>query len=183
MSGCDCSEEYGPCEVHGEVLAQGGGAAFGTADEQLVAEMRALVDVGAELSVAGSEEFDRLVWELEQSRDPVSGTAWFSDPDDHGAADWLVCQLESTIDHHVYRDDGFTIVRLLPGCPLLEDDEPAEESFTAGRFESVHPDRIDPDVPWSLPSNRIMPARVVTCQSCGYGHAAGSSCPQCGEVR
>ena len=32
---CECSEEYGPCENHGEVLAQREGASVRTADELL----------------------------------------------------------------------------------------------------------------------------------------------------
>jgi hypothetical protein len=108
---CECSDEYGPCEQHGTVLVSREGAALRNPDEQVMQLIEDLLDVGAELSVAGREEYERL------SENFHAGT--FTS-DDFGGADWLATQLESTVDHWVIYDDGYVIVSANHDCPLLE---------------------------------------------------------------
>lgn len=116
---CECSEEFGPCEDHGETLVVREGASLHTADELSMILIDDLVSVGAELSPWGRTERDRLSAALEASRDNVSGTAWFADPDDADAAHSLADQLEGYVaDLWIIRDDGYRIVRPHADCPL-----------------------------------------------------------------
>ena len=118
---CECSEEFGPCEQHGEQLAQREGASTRTGDELTMVLIDDLQSVGAELSVWGKQELTRLESALEASRDPVSGCAWFNDPDDADAAVSLADQLEAYVaDLWVIHDDGYRIVRPSKDCPLLD---------------------------------------------------------------
>lgn len=116
---CDCSEEYGPCELHGETLCQREGASLRTADDLVMVLIDDLVGCGAELSAWGREQYDRLSAQLESDRNPISGCGWFSNPDDGEAARSLADQLESYVaDLCVIRDDGYRIVRPSDDCSL-----------------------------------------------------------------
>jgi hypothetical protein len=116
---CDCSDEHGPCEQHGDVLVAREGASLHTADELAIIEIGDLVSLGAELSVWGRAEYVRLAVQLEADRDATSGVAWFSDPDDGEAARALADQLESYVaDLWIVHDDGYRIVRAHDDCPL-----------------------------------------------------------------
>ncbi len=116
---CDCDEEYGPCEQHCEVLCVREGSSVRTADDLTMVLIADLIGCGAELSPWGHAEYDRLSAALEQDRDPHSGCAWFSDPDNADAALSLAYQLESYVaDLCVIRDDGYRIVKPTPDCPL-----------------------------------------------------------------
>lgn len=117
---CDCSDEFGPCEQHGETLVVREGASLHTADELTMIEIEDLVSVGAEISVWGREEFKRLTAQLEADRDSTSGAAWFENPDDAEAARDLVFQLENYVaDLMVIHDDGYRIVKPSDDCPLI----------------------------------------------------------------
>lgn len=108
---CECSHDYGPCEQHGTILVSREGAALRNPDEQIMQLIQDLLDVGAELSVFGREEYQRL------SDNFHTGT--FT-PEDFAAADWLATQLEGNIDHWIIYDDGYVIVSVNHDCPLLE---------------------------------------------------------------
>ena len=116
---CECSNEYGPCERHGKTLVVREGASLRTADELTLLLIEDLVSVGAELSATGRIDFKRLTDALERDRNPETGTAWFSDPDDADAAQDLAFQVEQYVgDLCVIRDDGYRIVRPSGDCPL-----------------------------------------------------------------
>ena len=125
---CDCSEEYGPCEEHGLVLAQREGASSRTADELLLVwcdDAAAIIGADA-LSPWGCDLIARA-W-----RDAVTdgdhGCHWFSHGDAGDALrDELMTlhsQLESslaTMDEPAltFWNDGYVIVRIVGG-PLAE---------------------------------------------------------------
>lgn len=116
---CECSEEYGPCEDHGEVLVQRAGAAVRTADDLTLVLIGDLIGCGAELSAYGRLELERLERVAEKCRDRVSGCMWFDDPDDAESACDLAWQLENYVaDLVVLHDDGYVIVRPSDDCPL-----------------------------------------------------------------
>jgi hypothetical protein len=116
---CECSDEYGPCELHGQTLVIREGASQRTADDLTLVLIDDLVSVGAELSAFGRLELERLTAAAERDRDPVSGCMWFSDPDDADAARTLADQLESYVaDLCVIHDDGYRIVKPAADCPL-----------------------------------------------------------------
>ena len=118
---CECSEDFGPCETHGDTLVIREGASLHTADELTMIEIGDWLDVGANISVWGRAELARLESALEDSRDPVSGTAWFADEDDADSARSLAWQLENDqADVWIIREDGYVMVRPHADCPLLD---------------------------------------------------------------
>ena len=76
---CDCSDKYGPCELHGETLVQREGASTRTADELVLVLCHDLVDLGAQLSPYGANVLARADEYAEQCRSATSGTMWFDD--------------------------------------------------------------------------------------------------------
>jgi len=116
---CGCSDEYGPCERHGDTLVVREGASLHTADELAMILIEDLQSVGAELSPWGVEQRDRLAKQLETDRDSTSGVAWFAFPEDAEAARDLADQLEGYVaDLWVVHEDGYRIVRPHEDCPL-----------------------------------------------------------------
>lgn len=120
---CDCSEEYGPCEDHSELLVSREGASLRTADELTMVLISDLIACGAVASTDDLEEIARLENALENERSPVSGCAWFDDscalvaPIDAEIAYDIAQTLESTLPDgiQVYSDDGYRIVRVTGG--------------------------------------------------------------------
>lgn len=131
MNECDCSEEYGPCEEHGEVIVQREGASTRTADDLLLlfCEDAAAVlrEVTGEnrLSPWGRSTLDAAE-ELLSENDHY-GCRWFPEDDaDHmvNSLEMVRSQMESelaTLDDPIetFWDDGYCIVRVLGG-PLVE---------------------------------------------------------------
>lgn len=113
MSAClECSEEYGPCELHGETLVQREGASLRTADELLVLYLDDMASIGqGELSPYGADVLARAESALEAARSPHSGTAWIEDLDLVDELHTVVNQVESASDYLTYWDDGYRIVR------------------------------------------------------------------------
>lgn len=110
----ECSEDYGPCESHCEVLAQRDGAHSRTADELalcFISDARAL---GACMSRTGELDLESLVWE----------GSWLAE----GHSDVLY-ELSNQIEQDLYSvdggpfsivwDDGYIISRITGG-PLLD---------------------------------------------------------------
>lgn len=127
---CDCSDEYGPCENHCELLVSREGASLRTADELAMVRVQDCVDCGAELSKPDARSQVRLDAALESCRDESSGCAWLSESD-QDAAFTLADQVESGLPDRVrlYADDGYVIVRLTDDCPLdpvSADDHPVD---------------------------------------------------------
>lgn len=117
---CECSDEYGPCEQHGDTLVVREGASQRTGDEVTMVLISDLTEVGAALSAADKAEYERLMLALDDARDSASGCAWFSDSDDADSANDLAQRVESGLsDLWVIRDDGYRIVRPHADCPLV----------------------------------------------------------------
>lgn len=110
---CECSEEYGPCEDHGETLVVREGASTRTADESALCLIDDLVGLGAaELSPYGAVVVDQARAALDDGRDRGS---WI-DPDHYAnlaeelyeVAFQLECSASGVL---VFHDDGYRIVR------------------------------------------------------------------------
>jgi hypothetical protein len=126
---CDCTEDNGPCEAHSVVLVSRDGASARTADELTLVQIDDTTDVWrAEmnddtydpLTPEHRADVERLRAQLDKDRTPVSGCAWFEDPDDadelREIADYrLDLPPNVTID----LDDGY-VIRKITGGPLLD---------------------------------------------------------------
>lgn len=120
---CDCTDEYGPCEHHGETMVSREGSSLRTADE-LGHEF--LTDAVSVLGAYPSPEFEsatiRLGNALADNRSTY-GTAWF--PDGDGNADDYRDESEhwqnvaeaalSAAGYSVFWADGYRIVRITGG--------------------------------------------------------------------
>jgi hypothetical protein len=114
---CECSDEYGPCEFHGETIVMREGSSSRAADD-LCHEF--LTDVASVLHRWPSPEFERDTLRLGNAL-ADSGGSWFDNPDDAEEARDLVSNGEAFLGdagYVTYWDDGYRIIRPLPGCPL-----------------------------------------------------------------
>lgn len=124
---CDCDpDEVVPCEEHMDLVAQREGASARTADELRSVWVHDAVAAGAELSPWGRDLLDGYDSVLESNR--RYGVAWL--PDGHQVLaeemSTLVFQVEcslATMDNPIYThwDDGYTLFRLTPDCPLRDE--------------------------------------------------------------
>ncbi len=117
---CGCTDEYGPCEEHGQVLVQREGAALRSADQlalQYIDDVVQLDGVSKVLSAAGLDTVRRAEVDL-----GMTGESWFSDADLSQEVHDLVHQVENNIgpDYQTYWDDGLRIVRITGG-PLMDE--------------------------------------------------------------
>lgn len=119
---CECSDEFGPCEQHGEMLVIREGASQRTADSLLLLLCHDLIDCGAEVSSWGKQLLERA--DHEEARAMSSyGTSWFCTEEFGGERMYsdllsLADQLEVDAEVSVTMDDGYTIVRPSADCPL-----------------------------------------------------------------
>lgn len=122
---CECSEEYGPCEDHCEVIAQRGGASSRTADELVY------VFLGDVFAIAESEEFPTDVtkladaiayWDDEALWDDTMGCRWVRDDVDAEIHDEIAVGESVLADMGltVYWEDGYVISRVTGG-PLVDE--------------------------------------------------------------
>lgn len=122
MENCECSEEFGPCEAHGEVLISREGASLRTGDELAVQFIEDAISLGAELSPWGKDVLSRARAAL--SENESMGVAWLPDGEDgEGIRDdlqTLEWQVEAELEPMVYREDGYRIIKITGG-PLAED--------------------------------------------------------------
>ena len=117
---CECSEEYGPCELHAETLVVREGASLHTADELLAIFIRDAVDLGAELSPYGKDVLSR-VWSALSANESM-GVAWLEDESLQDELATVSSQLETTLytlGFSVYWEDGYRIVKITGG-PLAD---------------------------------------------------------------
>lgn len=126
MTECYCSEEFGPCEWHGEILVSRVGASSRTADELLAQFAHDCLALDPDcLSPVGREWLADADAALDKGRDPISGVAWISEEDEiarDGLED-LRRQLESYFaDLWITWEDGYVIARVTGG-PLATDTE------------------------------------------------------------
>lgn len=126
METCECSENYGPCEDHSDVLAQREGAAVRTADELMAVFVG---DVAAILADAGIDPDAGMLAAIRDADAyweacPNGGWAPIEDPDTYSLADALgdaVQHAEQSLPAGVYVwwDDGYVISRITGG-PLAD---------------------------------------------------------------
>lgn len=121
MTTCnDCSEEYGPCEAHSELLVSREGASLRTADELMVCFINDATQLRVELSPWGNDVLTRANKALKDNES--MGVAWLPDtPEGHALRDdlntlqWQVETELATLGMSVYWEDGFRIVRITGG--------------------------------------------------------------------
>lgn len=123
MENCDdCTEEFGPCENHCEVLIVREGASLRTADELTVQFIDDAVSLGAELSPWGKTVLQRAKKLLADNES--MGVAWLPEGPDGDEVrddlDTLTWQVEANLEPMVYREDGYRIIKITGG-PLAED--------------------------------------------------------------
>lgn len=117
---CDCSDEYGPCEQHCEMLVTREGASHRTADELARVFIDDALNLGAELSPYGQGVLEKVDAAFE------ADGSWITDPDLAEALRDLSFQVEQYLaDLVVTWDDGYTIVRPSADCPLYADNASA----------------------------------------------------------
>lgn len=122
MESCECSEEFGPCEQHCEVLVSREGASLRTGDELAVQFIDDAVSLGVELSPWGKSVLQRAKKLLADNES--MGAAWLPEGtdgdevrDDMQTLEW---QVKAELEPAVYREDGYRIVKITGG-PLAED--------------------------------------------------------------
>lgn len=125
MENCDCSEDFGPCEQHCEVLVSREGASLRTSDELLSVFIEDAVALGAALSPYGKDIQFRADAAM-YVPGPMSN--WLPDNEEgyelRDALQTVANQVETelyTLGYSVYWEDGYQIVRITGG-PLAEED-------------------------------------------------------------
>lgn len=114
---CECSDEFGPCESHGTVLAQRAGASSRSADELVNVFLHDALDIQPDvLSPYGVDVLARMDAALAEL-DPF--TSWIEDVDLADEAREVAWQVESALDAWTIWDDGYIIVRPSTDCPLV----------------------------------------------------------------
>lgn len=128
---CECSEEYGPCEEHCEVIAQRAGASSRTADDLAYVFLTDVVGCADDMQ-RDSEDIAKLrdavtYWEDETRWDDRHGCRWLAMPDDDLSDPRDALQDDVMAAEHVLSDlglsvwweDGYVISRVTGG-PLSE---------------------------------------------------------------
>lgn len=124
-SGCECSEDYGPCEAHCIVLAQREGASVRTADELAAVYIGDVLSLIAEaLDNEASAALSMARADAERYWAVCPNGGWVPiDDEDYSLADALrdsVMVCETYAPGWTFWDDGFRIVRVTGG-PLIDD--------------------------------------------------------------
>lgn len=129
---CDCSEDYGPCEDHAEVLAQREGASTRTADDLVYVFLADVLAIGEARgwiapNMLGKINADRLRtaehhWSDDDLWDDNYGVRWLKDQDDRDALydDQMMAEsLLGDLGLSAWWEDGYVISRVTGG-PLLD---------------------------------------------------------------
>lgn len=114
---CECSDEYGPCEHHGETIVSREGASLRSADDLC---HTFLGDVASVLGSWPSDAFREAETRLGNALHD-SGGSWWNDPDDADECRDLVTNGEAALGdagYSVYWEDGYRIIRITGG-PLV----------------------------------------------------------------
>lgn len=135
---CDCSEDYGPCEDHAEVLAQRAGASTRTADDLAYVFLTDVLAIAEDPDIWQGYDAD-----MSHRRDKLAAMVkfWGDDAlwDDNYGCRWLKYDEESSFDHrdalyddqmvaegllfdlglNAWWEDGYRIVRVTGG-PLVD---------------------------------------------------------------
>lgn len=123
---CGCTDEYGPCDAHGDILIVRDGASVRTADESAVLFIEDACSLGAALSPYGDDVLKRANEALEANRSQASGVAWLDDEGLHDEVMTVYGQVETelaTLGIYTYQQDGYWMVRPSEDCPLTQDGE------------------------------------------------------------
>ena len=113
---CECSDEYGPCEQHGDALVVREGASVRTADESALQ----LIDDLADLGYKSTDEYSLTF--IEMIRPYLEKYHWLDDPDWSDTLYEIAFAVESNAnDVWVISNDGYVIWKLHDDCPLLMD--------------------------------------------------------------
>lgn len=120
---CECTDEYGPCEQHCEVLAQREGASCRTADELalvFISDARGLYPDDEDPLVGWGRE---VVATVEQNMREHQSNWITDDPDLGDQLQSVVNQVENYIapEYQTCWDDGYRIVKITGG-PFYEED-------------------------------------------------------------
>jgi hypothetical protein len=125
MLECYCSEEFGPCDLHCEVLVSREGASHRTSDELLSVFIDDAVALGAAISSYGRDIVSRADSAM-QVDGPMSN--WLPDTEEgyelRDALQTVANQMETelyTLGYSIYWEDGYRVVKITGG-PLAEDD-------------------------------------------------------------
>lgn len=121
LASCECSDEYGPCELHATTLIVREGASLHTADELSAIFLNDAVGLGAELSPYGQDVLKRVSDTL--SANESMGVAWLEDGELQDELQTVSNQVETelyTLGYSVYWEDGYRIVKVTGG-PLLDE--------------------------------------------------------------
>lgn len=119
---CACSEDYGPCEDHAEVLAQREGARTRTADELAAVFISDAADLTRNGQEPGHDDSDAYATMLRYWQECPAG-GWWDGENKSGytyseelhdasatAEGWL-----ADIDAMVWQEDGYVIFRITGG--------------------------------------------------------------------
>ena len=110
---CECNEDFGPCEMHCDILAQREGASLRTGDELALVFIDDALDIDADvLSPYGREVYNEATEALSKERH-------IEDADLAEALHDLARQVESHLGLWVTWEDGYVIARVTGG-PLAD---------------------------------------------------------------
>ena len=125
---CECSEEYGPCEEHCEVIAQRAGASSRTADDLAYVFLCDVLDIVEDgghaptVTASGLASLRDAViyWEDDSRWDDNYGCRWVKEDEDsiHDDIVWGE-QVATDLGLSVYWEDGYVISRVTGG-PLVD---------------------------------------------------------------
>ena len=128
---CECSEDWGPCEDHGEVVAQREGASTRTADDLAYVFLTDVLAIGEERgwiapNMLGKVNADRLrtaehYWSNDDLWDDTMGCRWVRDDVDAEIHDEIAIgeSVLADLGLAVYWEDGYVISRVTGG-PLVD---------------------------------------------------------------
>ena len=129
---CECSEDYGACEDHRDVLAQREGASTRTADDLAFVFLCDVVDIMEDAGISGGGPDEQALraavdyWGENSRWNDSYGCRWVAE---ELTRDGIVIQEDipkgesvlSNLGLVVDWEDGYVISRTHPDCPLLAD--------------------------------------------------------------
>ena len=110
---CECSEDYGPCELHCDLLAGREGASLRTADQLARVFVDDAVDAGVVLDAEDVAFLAEVDAALDAAEDACLST-WLDDDLSQQLSDFAR-DVEGRLEAWVIWDDGYRIVRVTGG--------------------------------------------------------------------
>jgi hypothetical protein len=125
---CECSEDYGACEDHRDVLAQREGASSRTADDLMYVFLTDVLTCAEGSDIRQGAETNLIplrralyYWGSEKRWNDNHGCRWVKETepnnihDEMSVGESVLADLGLSVDW----DDGYVISRTHPDCPLL----------------------------------------------------------------